>query len=176
MNKIYLLYAEEYGYYDEEPTSRVIGYTTNTEEAEYVKNNYDTLGRNIRIEEFERLTKERLDKEQKLYRLMSEVEIQRKQHYFKPVQEFNTTVYEVFMLHKSHIDFSEKCEISVFSLDKNHIQIFLGVLFPTKPTEKEVDNIVDDVKNKINFILKNCEKADIRESKKIMNMIEKLNN
>ncbi|UVD42689.1 hypothetical protein [Staphylococcus phage vB_SauM-V1SA22] len=176
MNKIYAIYVEEDCYYDEEPTSEVIGYTTNIEEAEYIKNNYDARGNTIKVGEVKRLTKEMLDKEQKLYKLMSQVMIQRKQHYFKPIQELNTIVDEVFNSSKPHIDFNEKCNISVYSLNKNQIQIVVGLLFPTEPTEKEVDSIVNVVKNKINFILKNCEKADIRESKKIVKMIEKLNN
>ncbi|WEW53573.1 hypothetical protein SPJ221_24 [Staphylococcus phage vB_SauH_SPJ2] len=77
MNKIYVIYAEEDSYYDEEPTLEVIGYTTNIEEAKYIKNNYDAWCRIIRVWEVERLTKEILDKEQKLYKLMSTAVIQR---------------------------------------------------------------------------------------------------
>ncbi|WAX23223.1 hypothetical protein VL10_ORF32 [Staphylococcus phage vB_SauM_VL10] len=176
MNKIYAIYIEEDCYYDEEPTSAVIGYTTNIEEAGYIKNNYDAWGSTVRAGEVKKLTKEILDEEQKLYKLMSTAVIQRKQLYFKPIQEFNTTVDEVFDSSKPHIDFNEKYEISVYSLNKNQIQVVVGLLFPTEPTEKEVDNIVNDVKNKVNFILKNCEKADIRETKEITKMIKKLNN
>lgn len=175
MNKIYVIYAEEDCYYDEEPTSEVIGYTTSAEEAEYIKNNYDAWGNIIRIKEVERLTKEILDKEQKLYKPMSTAVIQREQHYFKSIQEFNTIVDEVFSLSKPDIDFNEKCEISVYSLNKNQIQVDIGLLFPTEPTEKEVNSIVNDAKNKINFILKNREKADIRGTEKIVKMIRKLN-
>ncbi|BCK59714.1 hypothetical protein [Staphylococcus phage vB_SauH_DELF3] len=174
--KMHAIELEEDKYYDPSLTSKVIVSETNIEEAEYVKNYYDARGNTIRIGEVKLLTSQVLNKEQKLYNLIAVVIIRRKQQYSQPIQELNRVVDELFNSGKPQIDFNTKCKFSVYSPSQNQIMVVVGLLSSTKPTDKEINSMLDDVKLKIFFSLKNCENDHILDSKEIVKMLEKLNN
>lgn len=180
MEKIYIIEEEieekDYDHWEYtvvDTKYEVLGYTHSLEDAEYIKDHYDTTN-DIVINEYPYLTKEKLIEEQRYYRYNSTIELKRVDGYFEVSKINDSHITEDFSINKDDITFDSPFSISMPSHDRNNI--FIDVMMYSEYDNKQssLESRKKSFLMKLEYLLKHSKEADIRSTSKIMDSIDKL--